>query len=218
MIDFNAVTPYQDLDFESLTMVCRACTQCGLAEGRTQVVVGSGPVPCNVMIVGEAPGEQEDLQGVPFVGKAGQLLTKMLEAVGIDRESQVYIANTVKCRPPQNRTPLASEMTACKPFLIRQIQLIQPRVMVLLGSPALKTVLEELAPISQVRGKWVKATVPYMDDPLYIMPMFHPSYLLRNQSREKGGPKWLSWQDMQEVRQALDFYTQPTNPAEGAES
>jgi DNA polymerase len=170
------------------------------------------------MIVGEAPGEQEDLQGVPFVGKAGQLLTKMLEAVGIDRESQVYIANTVKCRPPQNRTPLASEMTACKPFLIRQIQLIQPRVMVLLGSPALKTILEELAPISQVRGKWVQATVPYMDEPLYIMPMFHPSYLLRNQSREKGSPKWLSWQDMQEVRQALDFYTQSAHPDQGSAS
>jgi DNA polymerase len=208
MIQFDAVTPYDEMTYDEMVTICGRCLKCGLSEMRTQVVVGTGPVPCDLMIIGEAPGEQEDIQGHPFVGKAGQLLTKMLEAVGITRDTDVFITNTVKCRPPQNRTPLVTEMDACKPYLIRQIQLVKPKVMVLLGSPALKTVLEELGPISKVRGKWVQATVSYMENPLYIMPMFHPSYLLRNESREKGSPKWLSWQDLQEVKQALDFYSQ----------
>ena len=206
MIPFNDITPYNDLNYEQLFDVCQNCTKCGLHAGRTKVVVGHGPVPSNLMIIGEGPGEQEDLSGIPFVGKAGQLLSKILESVGINRDTDAYIANTVKCRPPQNRTPLVSEMEACKPYLIRQIQLVKPKVIILLGSPALKTVLEEMTPISQVRGKWFQAQVDYMDSPLYIIPMFHPSYLLRNQSLEKGSPKWLTWQDAQEVKQALDFY------------
>lgn len=208
MIDFNLKTSYNDLDNDALCRVCRGCTACGLSQGRTQVVVGSGPVPCPFMIIGEGPGEQEDLSGLPFVGKAGQLLTKILESAGIHRETDVYIANTVKCRPPQNRTPLAQEIEACKPFLIRQIQLVQPRVLVLLGAPSLKTILEEVAPISKVRGKWYQAQVDYMPEPLYIMPMFHPSFLLRNASREKGSPKWLTWEDIREVKTALDFCKQ----------
>lgn len=206
MIPFNDVTQYNDLDYPTLVNTCKSCTKCGLHAGRTNVVVGHGPVPCNLMIIGEGPGEQEDIQGLPFVGKSGQLLTKILESVGINRETEAYIANTVKCRPPQNRTPLVSEMEACKPYLIRQIQLVQPKVIILLGSPALKTILEDMTAISQVRGKWYQASVDYMDSPLYIMPMFHPSYLLRNQSKEKGSPKWLTWQDAQEVKQALEFY------------
>jgi uracil-DNA glycosylase family 4 len=205
MIDFNHVTPYRDLAYEALKQTCQSCTKCVLSETRTQVVVGSGPVPCNFMIIGEGPGEQEDLHGLPFIGKAGQLLTKILESAGIQRDTQAYITNTVKCRPPQNRTPLAEEISACKPYLIRQIQLVQPRVLVLLGSPSLKTILEELTPISKVRGQWYQAQVDYMADPLYIMPMFHPSFLLRNASREKGSPKWLTWEDIREVKTALDF-------------
>jgi DNA polymerase len=205
MIDFNQKTVYDDLQFDALTETCRACTKCPLAETRTQVVVGSGPVPCNFMIIGEGPGEQEDLNGVPFIGRAGQLLTKILESAGIQRDTEVYITNTVKCRPPENRTPLTSEIEACKPYLIRQIQLVQPRVLVLLGAPSLKTILEEMAPISKVRGQWYKATVDYMAEPLYIMSMFHPSFLLRHASREKGSPKWLTWEDIREVKTALDF-------------
>ncbi len=206
MIPFNDVTPYNDMPYTQFVETCQSCTKCALHSGRTNVVVGHGPVPCNLMIIGEAPGEQEDLQGLPFIGKSGQMLTKILESVGINRETDAYIANTVKCRPPQNRTPLAAEMDACKPYLIRQIQLVQPKVMILLGSPALKTILEEMTAISQVRGKWYQASVNYMEAPLYIIPMFHPSYLLRNHSKEKGSPKWLTWQDAQEVKQALEFY------------
>ncbi|NBV42063.1 uracil-DNA glycosylase, partial [bacterium] len=207
MIDFDAVTPYSEMSYEEMVSVCRDCTKCGLHSTRTHVVVGNGPVPSNLMIVGEGPGETEDLQGLPFVGKAGQLLTKILESVGINRDTDTYITNTVKCRPPQNRTPLLSEMEACKPYLIRQIQLVKPRILVLLGSPSLKNVLDEMRPISQVRGKWYTANVAYMDEPLYIMAIFHPSYLLRNQSREKGSPKWLTWMDAKEVKTALDFYS-----------
>ena len=206
MLDFNAKSEFSEMDYASLATECRSCTRCELSQTRTNVVVGHGPVPCHVMIIGEGPGEQEDLQGKPFVGKAGQLLTKILESAGIDRETQVYITNTVKCRPPQNRTPLLSEMEACKPYLLRQIQLVQPKILILLGAPSLKTVLEEQLSISKVRGQWYQATVDYMPDPLYIMPMFHPSYLLRQQSKEKGSPKWLTWQDVQEVKSALEFY------------
>jgi len=206
MIDFNQKTEFDDLDYEALHNVCTQCTRCVLSETRTTVVVGTGPIPCDLMIIGEGPGEQEDLSGHPFVGRAGQLLTKILESAGIDREKSVYIANTVKCRPPQNRTPLPTEIEACKPYLIRQIQLIKPKILLLLGSPALRTILEETLTITKVRGEWYTADVDYMEQPLYIMTLFHPSYLLRQQSKEKGSPKWLTWKDMQEVASALAFY------------
>ncbi|MGE4170430.1 MAG: uracil-DNA glycosylase [Candidatus Margulisiibacteriota bacterium] len=210
MIDLFSKTPYDEHSYDQLKEICSSCQNCGLHSTRTNVVVGSGKVPSNLMIIGEGPGEQEDLQGVPFVGKAGQLLTKILESAGINRETDAYIANVVKCRPPGNRTPLTPEIEACKPYLIRQVQLVKPKVLILLGSPSLKTILEEPLPISKVRGNWYKAAVPYMEDPLYIMPMFHPSYLLRNQSREKGSPKWLTWQDILEVKAALDSYATPS--------
>ena len=197
---------YSDLDYDSLKTFCSTCQKCDLAATRTQVVFGHGPVPSLIMAVGEGPGEQEDLQGRPFVGKAGQLLTKIFESAGIDREKQVYITNVVKCRPPANRTPLPSETAACKGYLMRQIHLVQPRILILLGSPAVKTVLNTPEPISKLRGQWIHTPVSYMTDSLSIMPMFHPSYLLRNPSREVDSPKWQSWQDIREVKAALDFY------------
>ncbi|RAP34258.1 uracil-DNA glycosylase, partial [Candidatus Marinamargulisbacteria bacterium SCGC AG-439-L15] len=127
MINFNEETQYNDLDYASLQETCLGCQKCGLSETRTQVVVGTGSVPCPLMIIGEGPGEQEDLQGKPFIGRAGQLLTKMLEAVGINRETDAFITNIVKCRPPGNRDPETNEINACKEYLIRQIQLVQPR-------------------------------------------------------------------------------------------
>ena len=206
MIEVNTPTPYDTLDYPALADTCRSCQGCGLAETRTHVVVGTGPVPCNLMIIGEGPGAKEDEQGLPFVGRSGQLLTKILDSVAINRESDVYITNIVKCRPPQNRDPQVDEVAACKPYLIRQIQLVQPKILLVLGAPALKTVLEETKPISKVRGSWYQTPVDYMADNLYIMPLFHPSYLLRNDSREKGSPKWLTWQDLKEVKAALSFY------------
>lgn len=211
MINLTEKTPYNDLDFDQLQHVCLSCEKCALAANRTNVVFGSGPKQSPLLIIGEGPGANEDVEGKPFVGRSGKLLTKILSSVGINRETDAYITNIVKCRPPQNRAPLADEVAQCKPYLIRQIQLIQPKIMILLGSPALKTILEESLPISKIRGQWYKAQVGYMDEPLYIMTLFHPSYLLRNDRSTKGSPKWLTWQDINEVKAALDFHQKSQN-------
>jgi len=206
MIEWAQPTPWDGMDQEQIQGACRGCHACGLASTRQHVVVGEGPMPSALMVIGEAPGEKEDESGRPFVGKAGQLLDKIFESVGIKRNQDYYITNVVKCRPPKNRNPQPDEVMACRGFLIRQIQLVQPRVLVLLGSVAFKSVLQDDTPIGRCRGKWQTMSVPYMSEPLYVMPMFHPSYLLRNQSREVGSPKWLTWKDVQEVRTALAYY------------
>jgi DNA polymerase len=139
------------------------------------------------MFVGEGPGEQEDLQGIPFVGKAGQLLTKMIEAMGFLRED-VYIANVVKCRPPNNRNPEPDEIAACEPFLKAQIRVVKPKVLVALGKFAAQTLLRDPTPITRMRGRWAQ----YEGTPL--MPTFHPAYLLRNPADKK-----LAWADLKEV-------------------
>lgn len=203
MIDFKNSGHCDDMDYETLKKTCLSCQQCVLSETRNQVVFSSGPMPSTLMAIGEGPGEQEDIQGVPFVGRAGQLLTKIIESVGLNRETDCYITNIVKCRPPGNRNPDPKEVSACQSYLIRQIQLVQPRVLVLIGSPALKSILGPSLSITQSRGQWFTADVDYMEDPLFIMPIFHPSYLLRNASKEKGKPKWLTWQDMKEIKSAL---------------
>ena len=205
MIDFNKQTPYAELTHDALFEQAQNCRACQLCDDRTNVVFHSGNPNANLMIIGEGPGQQEDEQGVPFVGRAGQLLTKILESVEINR-NDIYIANTVKCRPPKNRTPFQEEMDACRDYLVRQIQMVQPKIICLLGSAAIKSVLGPTDTISKIRGQWITKPVDYMSDELYIMPMFHPSYLLRNPSKEKGAPKWLTWTDMKEVKAALNFY------------
>ena len=205
MIDFNKKTTYSDLDHDALFKLAQTCNACQLCDERTNVVFHSGNPNADLMIIGEGPGQQEDEQAVPFVGRAGQLLTKILESVEIKRDD-IYIANTVKCRPPKNRTPFQEEMDACRDYLVRQIQLVQPKIICLLGSAAIKSVLGPTDTISKIRGQWITKPVDYMNDDLYIMPMFHPSYLLRNPSKEKGAPKWLTWTDMKEVKAALNFY------------
>ncbi|MGA0241652.1 MAG: uracil-DNA glycosylase [Candidatus Marinamargulisbacteria bacterium] len=205
MIDFNLTTPFETLDHVKLHNTAAQCEQCGLCKERTNVVFSAGNTAAKLMIIGEGPGQQEDEQGVPFVGRAGQLLTKILDSVGIQRDD-IYITNTVKCRPPKNRTPSPDEMTACQGYLIRQIQLIKPKIIGLLGTAAATAVLGDIQPISKIRGQWITVPVDYMSDDLYIMPMFHPSYLLRSPSKEKGAPKWLTWTDMKEVKAALSFY------------
>ena len=205
MINFNKKTLYDDYTHDELQAHANKCEQCQLSKERTNVVFNSGNPNSDLMFIGEGPGQQEDEEGVPFVGRSGQLLTKILESVEIHRDD-IYIANTVKCRPPKNRTPHADEMAACEDYLIRQIQLVQPKIICLLGSAAIKAILGPTDPISKIRGKWVTTSVNYMDDDLYIMPMFHPSYLLRNPSKKQGGPKWLTWTDMKEVKAALNFH------------
>ncbi|MFZ5890057.1 MAG: uracil-DNA glycosylase [Myxococcota bacterium] len=166
----------------------RACTRCGLHRERTQAVFARGTGSVGVCFVGEGPGADEDAQGYPFVGAAGQLLDKMIAAMGFQRD-EVYVCNIVKCRPPKNRKPEPDEMAACRPFLEEQIELIQPQVMVALGATAVQGLLGTSEGITRLRGKWklYKGRIP-------VMPTFHPAYLLRTP-----GAKREVWEDLQAV-------------------
>lgn len=168
------------------------CRRCKLhALGRTQVVFGVGNPSARLMFVGEAPGEDEDRLGEPFVGRAGQLLTRIIEAIGLTRE-EVYIANVIKCRPPGNRNPEPDEVATCEPFLFRQIDVIRPRVIVALGKFAAQSLLGTADPISRVRGR------AFSFRGATLIPTFHPAYLLRNP-----GAKREVWEDMKKVRDLL---------------
>jgi uracil-DNA glycosylase len=168
------------------------CTRCKLhAQGRTQIVFGVGNPDADLMFVGEAPGADEDLQGIPFVGRAGQLLTKIIEAIGLKRED-VYIANVIKCRPPGNRNPEQDEVATCEPFLFQQIDIIKPKVIVALGTFASRALLRSLDPISRLRGR------VYDYRGAKLVPTFHPAYLLRNPASKRE-----TWEDMKVVRRLL---------------
>lgn len=164
-----------------------ACQRCKLSGGRTQIVFGVGSPLAELVFVGEAPGAEEDRQGIPFVGAAGQLLTKMIEAMKFRRDD-VYICNVAKCRPPNNRNPEPDEIEACEPFLKAQLAALRPKVIVALGKFAAQTLLREATPITRLRGQWRS----YEGVPL--MPTFHPAYLLRNPADKK-----LAWMDLKDV-------------------
>jgi DNA polymerase len=155
------------------------------------------------MVIGEGPGAQEDATGLPFVGRAGQLLDQMLASVGIDSNEGAYICNVVKCRPPDNRKPTPEEMDACRPWLLEQITLVNPAVIVLAGASAMEGVLGIRGGITKLRGQWRQGEGKELES-RWLMPIFHPSYLLRNASREQGSPKWLTWHDLQDVKRRLD--------------
>ena len=185
-----ALTPVEDL--AAIRADIGDCTRCKLHTlGRTQVVFGVGNPEADLMFVGEAPGRDEDLQGFPFVGRAGQLLTKIIEAIALTRED-VYIANVIKCRPPENRNPEPDEVETCEPFLFRQIDVIKPKVIVALGKFGAQTLLRTLDPISRLRGR----VFEYRGAKL--IPTFHPAYLLRNPSSKRE-----VWEDMKLVRKLL---------------
>jgi len=168
------------------------CTKCPLSKTRTNFVFGDGDPKADMVFVGEAPGHDEDLQGKPFVGAAGQLLTKIIEAIKLDR-SQVYICNILKCRPPGNRNPEPREIELCEPYLIRQLELIKPKVICALGTFAAQTLLKNTTPISKMRGH-----IHYYHN-IKLVPTFHPAALLRN-------PAWKrqTWEDVQLVRKIYD--------------
>ena len=189
--------------FAQLAADCATCTACPLAAGRTHVVVSRGNPRARLMVIGEGPGAQEDATGQPFVGRAGQLLDQMLASVAIDSNRDAFIANVVKCRPPDNRKPTPAEMAACRPWLERQIQLVDPAVILLAGATALEGVLGIRGGITRLRGQWHSHDTEALRG-RRLMAIFHPSYLLRNPSREQGSPKWLTWQDLQEARRQLD--------------
>ncbi|RLG73063.1 MAG: uracil-DNA glycosylase [Methanobacteriota archaeon] len=166
------------VSFDDLVNRIRTCTRCVLSSSRTQAVVGDGPLDSCVMLVGEAPGKEEDLRGLPFVGRSGQLLTEMLESVGL-RRKEVYITNVVKCRPPGNRSPLDEEIRACLPHLVAQIGFIKPRVIVALGSVASNALTSGVVRLTRDHGKWRK-DYNLTDDKIDLFVTFHPSAALRN--------------------------------------
>ena len=168
------------------------CRRCRLSEKRTTIVFGVGNPGARLMFVGEGPGADEDIQGEPFVGRAGHLLTKIIEAMGLKR-ADVYIANIVKCRPPENRTPLPDEVSTCGPFLFRQIAAIRPEVIVCLGTPATQTLLGSRETITKIRG--IFRTI----EGIRVMPTFHPAYLLRNPAAKRE-----VWEDMKQVMAVLN--------------
>jgi DNA polymerase len=178
-------------EWDELEARAKVCTLCRLATTRTQVVFGVGNRNADLMFIGEGPGRDEDLAGEPFVGRAGQLLNDIIRAMHLRRED-VYIANVVKCRPPENRNPEPDEMDLCRPYLKRQIELVNPKVIVTLGKHALQSTLEKSYAISAVRGKWLR----YEDTKL--MPTYHPAYLLRTPSAKKD-----VWADMKLVMAEL---------------
>jgi len=184
---------------EEVKKRCESCEKCSLCKTRTNVVFSDGVPNSKLMLIGEAPGFYEDQKGLPFVGKAGQLLDKIFESVGLSRQKDVYICNTIKCRPPDNRDPLPAEKEACKEYLEAQIEILKPKIILICGKVALNSMLKTDTGITKVRGKWFEGP-----NGAKMMPIFHPSYLLRNDSREKGSPKWLMWQDIQEIKKVYE--------------
>lgn len=191
---------YEEL--ESINNKCMSCTKCSLCNSRNNIVFSDGVPNPKLMLIGEAPGFYEDKLGKPFVGKAGQLLDKIFASVGLSRNEHIYICNTIKCRPPENRNPFPEEKEACWEYLKAQIDIIQPKIILLCGNVAVQSILGNVGGITKIRGKWFEGKENVHGAKL--MPIFHPSYLLRNDSREKGSPKWLMWQDIQEIRKIYD--------------
>lgn len=190
-----------DMDWTQLQAAVASCTACPLHKHRNRTVFGTGEPAADWLVVGEAPGAEEDRQGEPFVGQAGKLLDNMLAAVDRTRQSNVYILNTIKCRPPQNRNPTPDELAACAPFLHRQIALIQPKVIFAVGRFAVQTLLERDATIASLRGKLHH----YRQIPVVVS--YHPAYLLRNQP-----DKYKAWQDLLAAKKVLADATNTSAP------
>jgi len=191
MNEIFSVSENRSDDMESLKKEVLKCDKCDLCRTRRNVVFGSGNPKAGLLFIGEAPGQEEDMQGLPFVGRAGQLLTKIIEAMGLKRED-VYIANILKCRPPNNRSPLPTEILACEENVKRQIELIKPKVICTLGKFASQTLLRTQTPITALRGKFQEY------NGIKVMPTFHPAYLLRNPADKK-----LVWEDIKRVLKVL---------------
>ncbi len=190
--DISETLPETDETIEDVRVDIGDCTRCPLHEGRTQIVQSTGNVNADLMFVGEAPGADEDAQGVPFVGRAGKLLDKIIEAIGMRRED-VFIGNINRCRPPGNRTPTIEEAETCKPFLIREIAVVRPKVIVVMGNTAMKNLLETKEGITKMRGTFID----YYG--VKVMPTFHPAYLLRDPRKKRE-----VWEDMKKVKAEIE--------------
>lgn len=187
-----------DESFELLRSTVLQCQKCALRKGCTHVVFGEGACHAKIMCIGEGPGYHEDMQGRPFVGASGQLLDKILNVCGFSRQEQVFIGNIVKCRPPGNRDPYPEERQACLPYILKQIELIDPPIIILLGATALKGLIDPTASITRMRGTWLQW------NGRLVMPTFHPSALLRNPQL-----KYEAWEDFKKV---IDKYREIVDP------
>jgi DNA polymerase len=183
-------------NIEELNQKIKSCVRCSLSSSRKNVVCGEGSINANLMFVGEAPGFDEDIQGRPFVGEAGKLLTSLIEKMGFTRE-EVYITNTVKCHPPQNRDPKEEEILACSDYLKKEIELISPKVIMTLGKIATYTLKGMVGKVKDIQISKIRGNVFYYDN-IPVIPTFHPAYLLRNRK-----DKWLTWEDAQEALRRL---------------
>ena len=181
---------------EKLNRACLKCDRCPLSQQRQQVVTGRGKIQPNLAVIGEAPGKLEDKVGQPFVGDSGKFLLKMLQAVQLD--SNVYFTNVVRCRPPDNRKPSAEEIKACKPYLIDELRLLEPKIIICAGATAVAGLTGKRESITSLRGKW------FDWEGTAVMPIFHPAYLLRNPSLQKDSFKWQTWQDLIAVKLRLE--------------
>ena len=230
------LAPRTALLTDSLAAACGACRRCGLAASRQQVVVGRGNPNARLLLVGEAPGAEEEACGQPFVGRSGRLLEAMLAGAGLDSERDLYIANVIKCRPPGNRKPSRSEIEACQPWLERQIALVRPQLVLLVGATALEALLGIKGGITKLRGQWLHLEAsqgpdqrkPSPRSPLLwppggaagiaLMPLLHPSYLLRHPSEAEGSPRWLTRADLVAVRDRLEDDMDIKTPRPGMEN
>jgi DNA polymerase len=183
-------------NIEELNQKIKSCVRCSLSSSRKNVVCGEGSINAKLMFVGEAPGFDEDIQGRPFVGEAGKLLTSLIEKMGFTRE-EVYITNTVKCHPPQNRDPKEEEILACSDYLKKEIELISPKVIMTLGKIATYTLKGMVGKVKDIQISKIRGNVFYYDN-IPVIPTFHPAYLLRNRK-----DKWLTWEDAQEALRRL---------------
>ena len=194
------MTKKEDLDI--LKSKCEKCLACELGKTRNKLVFSDGnPDTAKAILIGEAPGANEDMSGIPFVGRAGKLLNDFLAQVGIDREKDLYIINTVKCRPPQNRVPTNVEKEKCVEYLYEQIRVVNPKILIFCGSTALQSFYDKKVAISKIRGEWLDIDVN--GQKYKSMPIFHPSYLLRNHSMEAGKPRALMLEDLKKIRDII---------------
>ena len=182
-------------ELKELKQKCEKCYNCALGRTRNNIVFSDGSPEAKILLIGEAPGADEDATGIPFVGRAGKLLTNLIEESGLSRQNDFYICNTVKCRPPENRVPTDEEKKICEQFLLSQIKIVNPKLIVLCGATSAKSFLGNKIKISRIRGQWFK-----LFDNIDATVIFHPSYLLRNHSEKEGSPRWLTKQDLLKIK------------------
>ena len=203
--ELDAETTKQSL--KEIQNVCEQCKACDLHKTRNHVVFSDGNPTADIMLIGEAPGADEDATGTPFVGRAGKLLNEMLAEAGFSRKEDFYICNTIKCRPPQNRQPEREEKAACEVYLKAQISLVKPKIILLCGATAASSFIDEEFKVTQIRGKWLNIFAG-----IESMVILHPSFLLRNHSEEQGSPRWFTKRDLENVKKKLEALRQQESP------